>query len=190
MAIVHSMNLSHKAQPPTIDQALKLRSVISGIVQCCQDRSLFEARTFDLPPGPNCAVCCCSRTRDTSPPRTSAPGWRWVKSRVTKLVDGLLARKLIDRIDDPRDGRVKLLSPTRAGQTRLDKIDRFITQVHCRVLAQMEPAQRALVFASLEQLLERHGNGPERTGDQTLTVYIMNYQRLLAVGQKGEDNNE
>ena len=151
MAIVHSMNLSHKAQPPTIDQALKLRSVISGIVQCCQDRSLFEARTFDLPQAElRCLLLFKDQRYLTA--KDICTRMEVGKSRVTKLVDGLLARKLIDRIDDPRDGRVKLLSPTRAGQTRLDKIDRFITQVHCRVLAQMEPAQRALVFASLEQL--------------------------------------
>ncbi len=151
MTIVHAMNLISKAKPPTQDQALKLRSVIFDIVQCCQDRSLFEARTFDLPQAElRCLLLFKDQRYLTA--KSICSQLEVGKSRVTKLVDGLLNKKLIEKTDDPRDGRIKLLSLTRAGQTKLSRIDEFITQVHSRVLAQLEPPQRASVFAALEQL--------------------------------------
>ena len=74
------------------------------------------------------------------------------KSRVTKLVDGLMDKDLVEKLDDPRDGRVKLLCLTAKGRDKMDRIDEFITGLHARVLDQLETPQRAIVFTSLEQL--------------------------------------
>lgn len=137
--------------PPTHEQALRLRRIIGEIVQCCQERTLFESRLFDLPQAElRCLLLFKGERYLTA--KQIAREMEVGKSRVTKVVDGLIERGLLRRIDDPRDGRVKLLCPTRAGEERMERIDAFLTKVHARVLSQVEPAQRAALLASLELL--------------------------------------
>jgi DNA-binding MarR family transcriptional regulator len=151
--IVHSMNLlAEKPIPiPTLDQALRLRSIVSDIVQCCQDRALFEAEMFDIPQAElRCLLLFKNERYPTA--KSIARDMEVGKSRVTKVVNGLLEKNLVEKIDDPRDGRIKLLSLTKPGKKKMGKVDEFITEVHSRVLSQLETPQRATVFASLEQL--------------------------------------
>ena len=151
--IVHTMNhqVAIKTPEPTPDQALRLRSIITEIVQCCQERALFEARMFDLPRAELRCLLLFKSGRYLAA-KDIAEALEVGKSRVTKLVNGLLEKGLIERIDDPRDGRVKLLCPTPEGKSRMGRIDEFITSVHARVLTNLEPSQRTTVFAALEQL--------------------------------------
>jgi DNA-binding MarR family transcriptional regulator len=75
-----------------------------------------------------------------------------VKSRVSKVVDGLIKKKLIQRIKDPEDSRVSLLSLTPAGQKKLNNINEFLQDVHYQVLLQMAPDQRKAVLTNLDIL--------------------------------------
>lgn len=140
-----------KTQEPTSEQALRLRSIVNDIVQCCQERALFEARVFDLPQAELRCLLLFKNGRYLAA-KDLAKALDVGKSRVTKVVNGLLEKGLVERIDDPRDGRIKLLCPTPEGNRRMGLIDEFITSVHGRVLANLEPSQRTGVFAALEQL--------------------------------------
>jgi DNA-binding MarR family transcriptional regulator len=75
-----------------------------------------------------------------------------VKSRVSKIVDGLLKKKLIQRIKDPEDSRVSLLSLTPAGNEKLNEINDFLQDVHYQVLRQITPDQRKAVLTNLDIL--------------------------------------
>jgi DNA-binding MarR family transcriptional regulator len=75
-----------------------------------------------------------------------------VKSRVSRIIVGLLRKKLIQRFKDPEDSRVSLLSLTPAGQKKLDEINSFMEDIHSRVLQQMVPEQRKAVLTNLEIL--------------------------------------
>jgi len=74
------------------------------------------------------------------------------KSRVTKLVDGLLKRKLIERIDDPGDSRIKLLKLTSQGEKLVAEIVTFREQLHLKVLEEFPSDQQALLLNVLSQL--------------------------------------
>ncbi len=74
------------------------------------------------------------------------------KSRVTKIMDGLTKKSLIQSTEDPNDGRVKLLSLTPAGQKKLKEIDAFLREIHQKILDQLESEQRKAVLSSLELL--------------------------------------
>jgi DNA-binding MarR family transcriptional regulator len=74
------------------------------------------------------------------------------KSRVTKIIEGLIRKELVQRTDDPKDGRVKLLSLTPKGQKKSEEIGAFLRDVHQKVLLQMEPGERKAVLSSLELL--------------------------------------
>lgn len=75
-----------------------------------------------------------------------------VKSRVSRITDGLIRKALIQRIKDPGDSRVSLLSLTPKGQEKLDEINSFMEDIHSRVLQQMAPDQRKAVLTNLEIL--------------------------------------
>jgi DNA-binding MarR family transcriptional regulator len=74
------------------------------------------------------------------------------KSRITKIVDGLIDKGLVQRIDDPRDGRVRLISLTRKGAEKSEQIDSFLKDIHRRILLQMEPTEKQTILSSLEFL--------------------------------------
>ncbi|MGD9350298.1 MAG: MarR family winged helix-turn-helix transcriptional regulator [Desulfobacterales bacterium] len=75
-----------------------------------------------------------------------------VKSRVSKIVEGLLKKKLIQRTKDPEDSRVSLLSLTPEGYKKLNQINGFLEDVHHHVLVQITPDQRKAVLTNLDIL--------------------------------------
>ncbi|NIN01809.1 MAG: MarR family transcriptional regulator, partial [candidate division Zixibacteria bacterium] len=64
------------------------------------------------------------------------------KSRVTKIVNGLIGKGLVAQIDDPEDGRIRLISLTSAGQKKSDEIDAFQKEIHRKILLQMDGDER------------------------------------------------
>ncbi len=75
-----------------------------------------------------------------------------VKSRISKIVDGLIKKDLIQRIKDPEDSRISLLSLTPAGQKKLDEIKSFLDETHHQVLQHMAPEQRKTLLINLDLL--------------------------------------
>ncbi len=75
-----------------------------------------------------------------------------VKSRVSKIVEGLLKKNLIQRIKDPEDSRVSLLSLTPQGHEKVNQINNFLEDVHHPVLLQIAPDQRKAVLTNLDIL--------------------------------------
>jgi DNA-binding MarR family transcriptional regulator len=71
---------------------------------------------------------------------------------VSKIIDGLIRKDLIQRIADPEDSRVKLLSLTSVGQKKINEIKRFMEDVHGHVLSQMAPDQRQTMLTNLDIL--------------------------------------
>ena len=75
-----------------------------------------------------------------------------VKSRVSKIVDGLIRKNFIQRFKDPEDSRVALLSLTPEGQKKINNINQFMEDVHYQVLLQLEPDQRMTMLTNLDIL--------------------------------------
>ena len=75
-----------------------------------------------------------------------------VKSRITKIIDGLIKKELVHRIKDPEDSRISLLSLTPQGQSKLQEINLFLDDVHKQVLLQMPAEQRNTLLMNLDML--------------------------------------
>jgi DNA-binding MarR family transcriptional regulator len=75
-----------------------------------------------------------------------------VKSRITKLINGLITKGLIQRFKDPHDSRISLLRLTPAGQFKLDRINAHLKSTNRDVLARMTPEQRDTLLVHLEVL--------------------------------------
>ena len=121
------------------------------ILQCCQERMLFESRKFGLPQAELKCLMLFGTERYLTV-KGIAQKMEVAKSRVTKIMDGLAQKGLIRSTEDPNDGRVKLLSLTPAGQRKLKEIDAFLKEIHQKILDQLESEQRKTVLSSLELL--------------------------------------
>ncbi|MBW1711712.1 MAG: winged helix-turn-helix transcriptional regulator [Deltaproteobacteria bacterium] len=136
---------------PSAEQVQRLRLILADILQCCQDRMTYESKLFDLPQAEIKTLLLFLEERYLTA-KNMALKLEVGKSRVSKVIQGLLAKGLIEKIEDPRDNRFKLLSLTRAGQEKAAQMDRFINEIHSEVLLQMESQRRLTVLSALELL--------------------------------------
>jgi DNA-binding MarR family transcriptional regulator len=70
----------------------------------------------------------------------------------SKIIDGLAKRHIVQKIKDPEDSRITLLSLSSSGQKKLSEIIDFNDCIHKEVLIAMEPEQRKIMLTNLEML--------------------------------------
>jgi DNA-binding MarR family transcriptional regulator len=132
-------------------QLQQFKLLISRLFRCCQERMQYQSERFNLPDAElRCLVLFGEERYLTA--KGIAYKMNLVKSRVSRIAEGLLRKKLIQRFKDPEDSRVSLLSLTPNGQKKLDEINSFMEDIHSRVLQQMVPDQRKAVLTNLEIL--------------------------------------
>jgi len=131
-----------------VDQFHKL---ITKLFQCCQERMQYQCERFDLPDAELRCLGLFGEERYLTA-KGIALKMNVVKSRVSKIIEGLIRKKLIQRIKDPEDSRVSLLSLTPEGQRKLNDINDFLRNVHSQVLSQMAADQRKTVLTNLDIL--------------------------------------
>jgi DNA-binding MarR family transcriptional regulator len=130
---------------------MRLGELVEEVSRCCQDRLLAEARLFDLPPTELRALLVFGQDRYLTP-KGLAAALDLTKGRITKILEGLLKRDLVEQVDDPSDGRIKLLRLTPAGRRKMDEIKAHQNWIFQRVMGNMEPVQRTTVLSALELL--------------------------------------
>jgi DNA-binding MarR family transcriptional regulator len=151
--IVHTMNQNEKNNVLEISryQLEQFQSLVTKLFQCCQERIQYQCERFGLPDAElRCLIHFAEERYLTS--KGIAYKMNVVKSRVTKLIDGLVKKKMIQRIPDPEDSRITLLSLTSKGQQKLNEIKAFHDYVNHQVLLQMEPEQRKTMLTNLDLL--------------------------------------
>ncbi len=132
-------------------QAEKLQTLINELVKCCEDRQTYETQRFGLP----CSEARCLllfKDERYLTVKCLARRMGLAKSRVTKLISGLLDKKLVERISDPQDTRYKLICLTRAGQDRLLEIESFQQQLFTDLLSRLSPEDRDHALFHLEKI--------------------------------------
>jgi DNA-binding MarR family transcriptional regulator len=132
-------------------QLEQFQNLIGKLFQCCQERIQYQCERFDLPD----AELRCLKLFDQERYLTAkgiARQMNVVKSRITKIIDGLTRKGFVQRIKDPEDSRITLLSLTPAGQAKLADINQFLEEVHLEVLSRMPESQRTAVLSNLELL--------------------------------------
>ena len=149
--MVHSMNNKKSTLHISGREVVEFQGLIESLFQCCQERMQYQSERFELP---EAELRCLLQFRNERYLTAKAVAGRLnvAKSRVTKLVDGLLKRQHIERIDDPGDSRVKLLKLTSQGERLVTEIVSLREQLHLKVLEQFVPEQRALLLNVLFQL--------------------------------------
>ncbi|HAY37899.1 MAG TPA: MarR family transcriptional regulator [Desulfobacteraceae bacterium] len=132
-------------------QIQQFQTLVTKLFQCCQERIQYQCERFDLPDAElRCLMLFDEERYLTS--KSIAYKMNVVKSRVTKLIGGLFKKKLVQRIPDPEDSRITLLSLTSEGQQKLNEIKAFHDFVNHQVLLQMEPEKRKTMLTNLDLL--------------------------------------
>jgi DNA-binding MarR family transcriptional regulator len=132
-------------------QLKQFQELIMRLFQCCQERMQYQCERFELPDAEFRCLMLFGEERYLTA-KGIAHKMNVVKSRVSKIVDGLIKKKLIQRIKDPEDSRISLLSLTAEGQKKLNNISDFLKDMHYEVLRQMAPDQRKTVLTNLDIL--------------------------------------
>lgn len=143
--------LGHNSPPASAQQVKRFQGLITGLFQCCQERTHNQSQRFELP---DAELRCLMLFKDERylTPSGIAQKMNVVKSRITRLVSGLVRRGLIRKVKDPEDSRVILLTLTSKGAQQLKEIDRFCDKMYRLVLDGIPTEQRALMLNSLEAL--------------------------------------
>ncbi|MBU2550343.1 MAG: MarR family transcriptional regulator [Proteobacteria bacterium] len=132
-------------------QSEKLKDLLKAMVRCCGERMAQEAKRLGLP---HSEMECLELFDGERYLTTKGIAQRLgvAKSRVTRIVDGLVAKKLVLRSDDPNDARVKLIALTPAGRKKAEEIESILHENHRRVLLQLPSGERNRVMTAMETL--------------------------------------
>jgi len=150
---VHSMNYISKKTSRSIPkyQVEQFQGLIYKLYQCCQERMHHQSGKFDIPD----AELRCLRLFGQERYLTSkgiAIQMGVVKSRISKIINGLVRRGLITRYKDPEDSRITLLSLTPKGQKKLDRINTYLFSANMDILFRISPELRNPLMVHLEVL--------------------------------------
>lgn len=111
----------------------------------------YQSDRFDLPDAELRCLLLFGDERYLTP-KGIAQKLNVVKSRVTKIINGLIKKNLIQKIKDPEDSRVTLLSITADGRQKTDDINLFLSGIHYQVLSNIHPENRTDLLRNLEVL--------------------------------------
>jgi len=151
--MVHTMNnIRHYHNGEVSEyQLIKFQELITKLFQCCQERMQYQCERFQLPDAEFRCLGLFGQERYLTA-KSIAHKMNVVKSRVSKIIDGLIKKKLIQRIKDPEDSRIQLLSLTAEGQKKINEINGFLEEVYSEVLSGMAPDQRQAMLTNLDIL--------------------------------------
>lgn len=132
-------------------QLEQFQELITKLFQCCQERMQSQCERFQLPDAELRCLGLFGEERYLTA-KGIALKMNVVKSRVSKIIDGLIRKGFIQSIKDPEDSRVSLLSLTPSGQQKLSEVSIYLKELHHQVLSQMAPDQRQAMLTNLDIL--------------------------------------
>lgn len=129
-------------------QTQRLRDLITEMIRCCEGRNLLEMKRFSLPTAElKCLTLFKGEKYLTI--KGMAQKLDVAKSRVTLLIDSLVKKGLVNKIDDPADGRIKLISLSPKGKALTDEIEEFQARLYREVLLKLEAQERTEIISHL-----------------------------------------
>jgi DNA-binding MarR family transcriptional regulator len=133
------------------EQLRQFQLIMTKLLQCCNERMQYQSERFNVPDAELRCLVLFEGERYLTPKGISNR-MNVVKSRVTKIINGLIKKNLVQKIKDPGDSRITLLSLTSQGQKKLNDILEFNNCIHEEVLIAMEPEQRKIMLTNLDIL--------------------------------------
>jgi DNA-binding MarR family transcriptional regulator len=148
---MNNKSASHVDDEISPYQLEQFQRLVNRLYQCCQERMQYQSDRFDLPDAELRCLLLFGEERYLTP-KGIAQKMNVVKSRISKIVDGLMKKGLVQRIKDPEDSRIYLLSLTPDGQRKINDIRYFMDDVHHQVLLRIPSEQRKHLLIDLDLL--------------------------------------
>lgn len=145
------MNDMPKTDELFMYQTRRLKELIEEILQCCQMQTGFLSRKFGIPQAELRCLLLFRGERYLTV-KSIAQRMDVAKSRVTKIINGLTEKKLVESSDDPNDARVKLLRLTNSGFSKCEEMGQYIWGTHEKLLQEIDPERRKTLISSLDLL--------------------------------------
>jgi DNA-binding MarR family transcriptional regulator len=132
-------------------QKLRLRNLITEMNNCCEDRHLIEKKKFSLPIAEMKCIILFKEEKYLTV-KGIAQKLEVAKSRVTKLVDNICQKGLLNKVNDPDDARIKLISLSPKGKALVGEINEFQERLYEEILIQFDELERKNILSNLETL--------------------------------------
>jgi DNA-binding MarR family transcriptional regulator len=132
-------------------QTQRLQDLIREILSCCKEQASYLSSKFDIPEAELSCLMLFGAERYLTAKGISQR-LDVAKSRVTKIIDGLIQKDLVGSIRDPKDARIKLIMLTQEGRRKSQEISAIITYLHKNLLLEFDPEQRKTVLSCLDVL--------------------------------------
>lgn len=166
-SVIIVLGMNDQTAAPSGEVALSQRERFSRsldrLYQCCSERHAALSERFGLPQAElRCLMLFGDERYRTA--KGIAVRLNIAKSRVTKIVDGLVKKGLVVKVDDPADSRVTLLALTPPGRKKRREIEQAMDHMRQAVLEGIDPARRESLLDCLDTLkatMERVGEGLE-----------------------------
>jgi len=114
------------------EQVSKLFNLLREIVDCCQTRESFQAESYNLTISE--ARCLYQMLIDDCESTAKlAEKLGIAKSRITRIVDGLVEKNLVIRSEDAKDRRFMLVKFTAKGKEIAENHASFMFKLHKEV---------------------------------------------------------
>lgn len=149
--LIHTMNeIATKINEELLRyQTQRLQDLITEMLHCCEERKLYQSQKFSLPHAELRCLMLFDGERYLTV-KGMAQRLEVAKSRVTKIVNGLMEKGLVEQTDDPKDARIRLIRLTLAGLKKSEEIDVFEKEIHRKILLQLSPEERKNTLSYLE----------------------------------------
>ncbi len=132
-------------------EPFKLYMLLKNLSSCCQDSENLQAKAFGVSvPELRCLIAIkleeCETTTELADKMCLA------KSRITRIIDGLVSKGYIIRREDPDDRRVLKVRLTHSGRALTEKISKSLLVLHNMVLQNFDYDERKNMLERLSAL--------------------------------------
>ena len=134
-----------------VSQAKTVQRLIEELIRCCEERRIYENQKFGVP---FAELRCLLLFREDEYLTVKVIALRLdvAKSRVTKLITGLLKKGLVRRFEAPHDNRIKLICLTAEGRRMIQEVNAFHDRIFQDILSHIPVDEREQALAELSKV--------------------------------------
>ncbi len=134
------------------DYAAQMADLVLRLFELCQERQLYFAAHYGI----RVAEFRCLRMllkKDHVPVKELASGMHLTPGRLTRIVDELKKRGLVDRVEPETDRRMKIISLTDEGRKLAEQMEKDYLKMHGEILSYLGEEKLDPYIDILQKLL-------------------------------------
>lgn len=136
----------------TQEMALEMAALLQEIVMCCQMKDTNHATRFQVSTS-ECRTLRVFMEEDNLTMKALSNKMNLAMSRMTRIIDGLVKKDLVERASDERDRRICLVRLTQAGRKLVNEMENNYMTMNLEVLNSVTPQARPEVLKALKKLV-------------------------------------